>query len=527
MRPDYDAIIIGGDANGLVTAAMLAKAGQRVALFEARPTLGGIAATEELIPGFHFNVGEPDAGLFSDEILRALKLEDHGLDWIESPAAAFAPQADARALTLWRDPERNAAEIGAFSKRDAAAFPTFAAQNERFAAILSAIAHSIPPALKDNSTADLLQWAGIALKTRRLGKRDMMEFLRVLPLSAYHYLNQHFESEAIKGLFAALSVTQLMQGPRAAGTAFMLLYQQLGGQSAGYRSMRTVRGGNGALIQAQEAAARSQGVEIHTQQSVQSISVNNYRATGITLSSGETIAAKVVLSAADPRSTFLNLVGAPNLEPRVVRRLQNIKYRGSTASVHLALSALPEFHGAQGQAERLTGDIVICPSLDYAERAYDDAKYGRISQGLILIARIPSLLDPSLAPEGKHAMSITVRYAPFHLRDADWQSQRNKLADLVVETLAQYATRNTLSVQDARVITPLDYERDYGLPEGSFSHGQMGLDQLLLMRPIPGFNGYRSPLDGLYLCGPGAHPGGGLTGLPGFNAARQALKEVR
>lgn len=527
MKADYDAIVIGGDANGLVAAAMLAKAGQRLALFEPRASLGGIAATEELVPGFHFNVGYPDAGLFSPEAARILNLERHGLEWIDSPAAAFAPQADGRALTLWRDPERSVAELAAFSHKDAAAFPGFAAQNEKFAAVLAAMAQAIPPALKDNSTNNLLDWARIALKTRRLGRRDMMEFLRVLPLSAYHYLNQNFESDALKGLFAALSVTTLMQGPRAAGTAFMLLYQGLGGQSAGYRSSQLPRGGTGALIRALEAAARGQGVEIHTQSPVRSVFVKNYRAAGIVLATGETITARALLSAADPRNTFLDLVGAPNLEPRVVRRLQNIKYRGSTATVHLALSSLPEFPGATDDPSRISGDITISPSMDYAEHACDDAKYGRISQNPILIARIPSNLDPSLAPDGYHAMSITFRYAPYRLREAAWDAHRERLADLAIETLTLYVTRNTLNIKDAQVITPLDYERDYGLPEGSFTHGQMGLDQLLLMRPIPGFNGYRSPVDGLYLCGPGAHSGGGLTGLPGYNSARQALKEIR
>jgi phytoene dehydrogenase-like protein len=245
------------------------------------------------------------------------------------------------------------------------------------------------------------------------------------------------------------------------------------------------------------------------------------------LANGETISADTVLSSADPRTTFLNLLGPGQLEPRMMRRVRSVKLRGSTASVHLALSGPPEFAAAGSDAQLLSGDIVICPSLDYAERAYDDAKHGRMSALPVLIARIPSLLDSTLAPAGRHAMSIIVRYAPYKLAEGNWGAQRERLGDLAVDTLAQFTPNIKSLIANRKVISPLDYERDYGLAEGSEMQGQMGLDQLLLMRPVPGFVGYRSPIAGLYLCGAGAHPGGGVTGLPGIGAARQAHKEIR
>ncbi len=525
MSADFDMIVIGGGHNGLVAAAWLAKAGRNVLLLERRASLGGAAATEELFPGFHFNTGASDAGLLLPAVIEGLDLRANGLEFIESPVAAFAPQPDSRALTLWRDAEKSSFEIAALSAKDARAFLPFQKQNERFASVLVHFASLRPPTVKNNSFGLLAAWGRLALRVRGLGRRDMMELLRVAPMSAYQYLNEHFESKELKGLLASVSVTGLTQGPRASGTGFMLLYQQLGGPNGGYRSSQVVRGGVGKLSQALAKAAQSYGADIKTSAQVQSILSDSGRVFGVRMDNGEEFRSKAVLSSADPRTTFLGLLGAPQLEPRISRRLRNLKLRGSTATVHMALSGLPEFPAANGEAQRLSAAIVICPSLDYAEHAYDDAKYGRMSSHPILEAHLSSLLDPSLAPSGSHTLSIIFRYAPYKLQESDWDAQREKLGDLAVETLGQHAPNLKSLIQNRRVITPLDYEREYGLSEGSIMHGAMGLDQLLLMRPVPGFIGYRSPVHGLYLCGAGAHPGGGVTGAPGLNAARQAHGE--
>lgn len=514
----YDAVVIGGGHNGLAAAAWLAKAGRRVVLVEKRATFGGAASTEELFPGFHFNIGAPDARLLSPELMSKLELHKHGLEFIEAAVAAFAPLADGKNLTLWRDTERTAMELAAHSANDARAYWEFTRQRERFANTLSQMAHLRPPNLNKSPASLLFAWARLALRVRGLGGKDMMEFMRVLPMSSAQWLNEHFETDALKGLFGATAVTGLMQGPRASGTAFMLLYQLMGGLSG-----NAVRGGAGRVSAALAAAAKAHGAELRTGAGVAEILTENDAVHGVKLESGEVLEADAVLSSADPRTTFSGLVGPAKLEPRMYRRLRTLKLRGSTASVHLALSGLPTF-GVE--SERLTGDIIISPSLDYAERAYDDAKHGRVSSEPVLIIRIPSLLDSSLAPAGKHAMSVTVRYAPYKLSGSDWDAQREKLGDPVVETLSKYAPDLKSLINHRKVVTPLDYERDYGLAEGSEMHGQMGLDQLLLNRPAPGFVGYRSSIAGLYLCGAGAHPGGGLTGLPGMLAAQQAIKEA-
>lgn len=532
MTSQYDAIVIGSGHNGLVAALRLAKAGRKVLVLERHHVLGGAAATEELIPGFRFNIGAPNANLLSSQVLALLGSQ--APEFIESPVGAFAPMADGRNLTLWRDKERTAMELAQLSARDAQAYWEFTRQAERFAGVLSQMAHLRPPSLTTNPLGLLTAWARLALRLRGLGGKDMMEFLRILPMDADNWLNEHFEIEALKGLYAAYATTGLMQGPRASGTAFMLLYQLMGGQAA-----RAVRGGVGTVSAALAAATRAQGAELRTGAAVRRIQTADGRVRGVELEGGEIIEAAAVLSSADPRTTFIDLLGPAQLQPRIYRRLRSLKLRGSTASVHFALSALPEFTAANGEASRLQGDIVISPSPDYAERAYDDAKHGRLSAQPVLIARIPSLLDSSLAPSGQHAMSVTVRYAPYNVNKytgkqgntdsqvsaENWDTWREPLADLVTESLSQHALNLKPATLNRAVLTPLDYERTYGLAEGSEMHGQMGLDQLLLQRPVPGFVGYRSPIAGFYLCGAGAHPGGGLTGLPGLLAAEQALQE--
>lgn len=518
-RNTFDAIIIGGGHNGLVSAATLAKAGFRVLLLEQRDVLGGAAATEEPFSGYRFNTGADDAALFREDIARDLYLKMHGLQFRESPVSVFAPQADGSALTLWPDAARTAQALQSLNRSDAARYPAFAAQIDQMGSILRDMVLRTPPDLGQRQVGDLLSWGTVGLRLKRLGNREMMAFMRLLPMPAFEYLNEWFDDEALKGALAAPAITGTRQGPRSAGTTLMLLYQH----SNGFQRTRFVVGGIGALSQALADAARSNGAEIRTGAPVTRILLQDGQASGVQLESGEQLKARAVLSSADPRRTFFDLVGPTNLEPRFVRNVRNIIYRGSTAKVNLALSGLPAFHGQQN-LEQLNGHIVVSPSLDYLERAYDDAKYGRISRQPFLDVVIPTLTDPALASRGHHTMSIRMQYAPYALRESDWELQRESLGDLIIDTLSRVAPDLKQKILHRQVLTPLDWEREYGLTEGSIFHGQMGLDQLLVMRPVPAWNQYRTPLPSLYLCGAGAHPGGGVTGAPGYNAAREVAR---
>ncbi len=526
MAAEYDAIVIGGGHNGLVAAAYLGRAGLKTLLLERRPVLGGAAATEELFPGYRFNTGSQDAGMFHPAIITDLDLLNHGLVLLESPVVAFAPQPDGSALTIFRDLDRTVAEIGRFSPQDASRYPAYLATLEAYRRVLEEVVTRTPPDLGAGlGASDLLTWLKPALTLRSLGKRQMMAFLRFLPLTAVEFLDEWFETPALKGLLGAAGVAGAMQGPMASGTAFLMLYHMLGGKGYGFRASRFVRGGIGGLSQALAEAARGSGVEIRTDAAVDRITSGAGRATGVLLQGGELIASRAVLSSADPRRTFFDLLGPDRLPLRVVRQVKNIRFNGPAATVHLALSGLPVFQG-QPDLQALQGHILISPSLEYLERAFDDAKYGGYSRRPYLDAVIPSLQDPSLAPPGRHTLSITMQYAPGTLQESDWEAQRERLGDLIVNTLAAYAPGLTDLIQHRRVLTPLDYAADYALSGGSGYHGEMALDQLFFMRPVAGYGAYQSPLEGLYFCGAGSHPGGGVTGLPGRNAAREVLRRL-
>jgi phytoene dehydrogenase-like protein len=406
---------------------------------------------------------------------------------------------------------------------------------------------------------ELLKLLGPA---RQLSKKDIHDTLRILPMSVSDLLDEWFESDAVRGLIAARGITGITWGPRAAGTAYMLLYS-CAGDGRAFSSGGIVKGGMGGLTQALAGAARRYGVEIRTEAEVAEIVVERGQASGVRLANGQVVTAAAIISNADPRTTYMRLVDPQVLDPFFVKQVQNIKYRGSGARVHLALRELPQFTaltspsipplaGAEGGVEYLRGYTRIAPSLDYLEKAFDAAKYGQFARRPYLDVTIPSLADPSLAPAGQHAMSIYMQYAPYCLkqeREGDeearrrgtgeqgngrlegWRAgswddgQRRALGETVIDTLAEYAPNLKAAILDSRVLTPLDLETIYGLPEGNPNHGEMTLDQFLYMRPVPGYAQYRAPIQGLYLCGAGTHPGGGVTGLPGYNAAREILKD--
>jgi phytoene dehydrogenase-like protein len=525
MSSDYDIIVIGGGHNGLVAAAYLANRGERVLVLEARDVLGGAAATEEIFPGYLVDTGAGHAGLFRTEIATELDLEKHGLEYLESPISALALTPDG-ALRFWRDPNATRVEIERHSNVDAAHYLEFLSWIEDQVSTYLAAQDRVPPDVASKGLLGYLPglapWSRLALQLRRRGGKAVSNFLRTIPISAEQLLDEWFENPILKGALASSGIEGSMQGPKASGTGLMLLYQAANGFPP---PVRQIKGGIGALATALAEAATKRGAEIQTGVEVERILVSEYHATGVALSNGQEIRSKVIVSSADPRSTLLDLVGASNLELRVMRRTRNIRFRGSTAKVNFALDRLPEFRDVQAVAE-LSGRILVSPSTDYLERAYDDAKYRRWSRAPYLEMSIPTILDSARAPEGNHLLSAVVRYAPYHLEESDWDTQREAFGDHVVAAISQYAPDLSKSILHRQVLTPLDYERDYRLPEGSIYHGQMALDQLLMMRPISGYGRYRSPVEGLYFCGAGAHPGGGVTGAPGRNAAKVIVKDL-
>ena len=519
MSNTYDVLVIGADLNGLVTAAYLARAGKRVLVLDRHIQPGGPAITEEAFPGFRFDTVQHDAGWLNPAIVKDLDLARYGLTLIQSDVMAFEPGSG---LTLWRDVEKSTQSIARFSKVDAENWPAFNAQLIKLAAFLENTYTITPPQITTTSLEEMWSLAMLGRKWRRLGKRDMMEMVRALPMSVYEWLNDWFETDALKGVIGASGITNLRQGPRASGTALVLLHHLIG--AGAFRAMRTARGGIGCIAQAIADAAQQHGAEMRLNAEVIRIVVKNDRAVGVALASGEEIEAHKVVSSADARRTFFEWIGPEFLETNFMRAVQNIRYRGARAKVNLALSKLPRFDGADDSL--LRGVISISPDLDYLERAYDEAKYGRVSSQPYIEATIPSLNDPTLAPAGQHVMSIWMQYAPYELREGHWdEAQREALGDQVVNVLCDYAPNLKSSILKRQVLTPLDLETRFDAPEGNLYQGELMLDQFLFMRPVAGWAQYRTPIAGLYLCGAAAHPGGGAAGAAGYNAARAILKQ--
>jgi len=528
MNPvgNYDVIIIGAGHNGLVAAAYLAKAGRRTLVLEKREVIGGAAVTEEIFPGFMVSTVADAGGYLSAGARRDLKLDSH-VETLPSEAVAFCPQPDGSQLTIWRDTSRTVQEIARFSEADADAYPGFVDLMRKIADVVGGLMEVTPPDLPDVGLRDLREMLGLLGPVRRLGRKKFSEFLRVMPMPAADLLNEFFESDVVKAAIGASSVRGISWGPQEAGTAYTLLGAWAQSGTGLFRSASAVKGGMGALTEAIANAARGFGAEIRTGAPAAKVIVEDGRATGVRLASGDELTASVIVSNADPRTTFLELLEPRYLNASFVRHVRNIKYRGSAARIHLALRELPEFTAISGadDAARLRGPIQIAPSLDYVERAFDCTKYGQYSAHPYLDILIPTLGDPSLAPEGQHIMSITAKYAPYELRQGDWIAQKEAFADVVIDTLAEYVPGIRDAVLHRHVLAPTDLESIYGLPEGNPNHGEMTLDQFFHMRPVPGYARYRTPIAGVYMCGAGTHPGGSVTGIPGQNAAREILKD--
>lgn len=524
-----DVIVIGAGHNGLVAAAYLAKAGHKVMVFEKRSRVGGAAITQEIFPGFKASTVADGGGYLSQRVRDDLKL-DARVETLHSDAVAFCPQPDGSQLTIWRDTARTVAEIARFSEADAAAYPNFIDLMSRIAGVLRGMMDMTPPNLPNVGLADLRSGLSLLGPLWRLGRKNISELLRHLPMSTDDMLREHFDSPVVKVAIGASSIQHVSLGPRETGTALAMLQSWALSGTGLFRSASVIKGGMGALTGALADAARDFGAVIQTDAGVERVVIEGERVTGVKLESGETIAADIVVSNADPRTTFFKLLDPRKLGVSVTHDVRNIKYRGSSARIHLALRELPTFAAADSDPTlarvQLSAPIQIAPSLDDIERAFDCSKYGVYSDHPVLDVLIPSLSDPGLAPDGQHLMSITARYAPYSLREENWDDHREAFADRVIETLATYVPGIRDLILHRHVLVPTDLEREFGLPEGNPNHGEMMLDQFFHMRPVAGFADYRTPIKGVYICGAGCHPGAGVTGIPGANAAREILKDA-
>jgi phytoene dehydrogenase-like protein len=516
-------VVIGGGHNGLVAAAYLAKAGKRVTVVERAEQVGGILRPVVLADGFTAPGLVHTVGRLRDSVVTDLKLARHGYEPIAPAVRVFAPQPDGGAVTFWGDAEKTAAELKEAFPADAGRYAAFDKKIRAIASFLAYVNVATPPDTASPSIADAMAGLKLGKAFKDLGAKAGREAIRTLPMAVADLVGEELHAEALRGPLSTRGVLYTNLGPWAAGTAAVFLSDSAGNDGGAPGQSTFARGGTGALASALEAAAKSMGVTIRTGAEVAEITVRGGRATAVVLADGTELKADLIVSAVDPKRT-LRMVDPVELGPTMVWRAENIRQTGATAKVDLALGGLPVFPG--GDEERLRGRIVIGPSIDAVEHAADNYKYGRVPDEPMLEATIPSLTDASLAPERKHVMSVLVQAAPRHLREGDWSSQSDALGDVVLKTLDRYAPGLSSLVEARTVTTPEDFETGYGLTEGDLFHAAVGLDQWFAWRPLNQQARYRFVVNGLYLAGSGAHPGGGITGGPGANAARQLLKDL-
>ena len=527
MAQGYDAVVVGGGHNGLTAAAYLARAGKRVVVLERRHVLGGAAVTEEIFPGFRFSVFSYVVSLLRPEIIRELNLPKHGLEILPLDGTITPLDGDA----LWRvnDHGRTVRELRRFSKNDAEAYEEYGQLMVEMARFIKPILSVVPP---DPGKVNPMEWlplVGLAKGFKDLPQRLQQTFIQLMTMSAADFLDQWFETDPLKATMSASGIIGTFQGPRSPGTAYVLLHHYMGEIDGAFRAWGIPRGGTGGVSSAIASAARALGVEIRTEAPVARIDVRGGRATGVTLESGEEIKAGVVLSSLDSNLTFLKLLEPGTLEPEFEGEVKRYKYRGSSGKVNLALDGLPELASKPGKGEWLRGAISFSPSLDYMERAYDDAKYGNFSRRPYIDMIIPTLVDPSMAPPGKHIVSCFVQYAPYHLADGrEWSDEeRERFGENVIDTLEERFPTIRERILHKMFITPKDIEDTTGLTEGNIFQGELSLEQLFFNRPVPGWARYRTPVRDLWMCGSATHPGGGIMGAPGRIAALEVLKTQR
>jgi phytoene dehydrogenase-like protein len=525
MSTRYDVAVVGGGHNGLVAAAYLARAGRKVLVLERRHVLGGAAVTEEVFPGFRFSVCSYVVSLLRPEIIRDLDLPRHGLEILPLDGT-FTPMPGGDHLWRTSDHARTRREIYRHSPVDAEAYDEYSRAMVEMARFVKPILSMVPPDPFSFDLGGMRRLAGLVERFRGLTRGQQRSLLQLMTTSAADLLDQWFETDVLKATMSASGIIGTFLGVRSPGTAYVLLHHYMGEIDGAFRSWGFSRGGTGAISLAIAGAAREAGVEIRTEAPVERIEVRGGRATGVVLAGGEEIEAGVVLSSADPRVTFLRLCPAGSLDEGFLAGVRRYRFRGSSGKVNLALDALPDFTCLPGSGAHLRGAISISPSVEYMERAYDEAKYGSFSRRPYVDMVIPSLTDPSVAPPGKHILSCFVQYAPYALREGSWDEKREAFGDTVVDTIAEYAPNIRRIIRHRQVLTPLDLEREWGLSEGNIFQGELSLEQLFFLRPVPGWARYRTPVRGLYMCGSATHPGGGIMGAPGRLAALEVLKDV-
>ena len=523
-RTSYDAIVIGGGHNGLVNAAYLARAGLNVLVLESRHVLGGAAVTEEVFPGFKFSVCSYVVSLLRPEIIRELELPRHGLEILPLDGT-FTPMPNGDHLWRMGDHGLTRREIARHSRLDAEAYDDYAKAMVEMARFVKPILGMIPPDPLGFDPQGLGELLSLASGFRALPRASQRNLIQLMTTSAIDLLDRWFETDVLKATMSASGIIGTFQGVRSPGTAYVLLHHYMGEIDGAFRSWGFARGGTGAISEAIASAAREAGVTIRCKARVGAILQKDGRASGVALANGDEIDAKVVVSSLDPRQTFLRLLSEDALPSSFRDQVRRYKLRGSSGKVNLALDGLPDFSCLPGPGAHLHGAISISPSVDYMERAYDQAKYGEFSSRPYIDMVIPSLTDPSVAPPGKHILSCFVQYAPYKLREGTWDEKREAFGDAVVDTISEYAPNLKKLILHRQVLTPLDLEREFGLTEGNIFQGELSLEQLFFLRPVPGWARYRTPIKGLYMCGSATHPGGGIMGAPGRISAMELLKD--
>ena len=524
MAAKYDVIVIGGGHNGLVNAAYLAKAGKKVLVLERRHVLGGAAVTEEVFPGFKFSVCSYVVSLLRPEIIRDLDLPRHGLEILPLDGT-FTPMPNGDYLWRVNDHGKTHREIARHSKLDAEAYDEFGKAMQAMCRFVKPILGMVPPDPWTLDPRELMKLLFIGRRFQNMESGDKYNQVQLMTMSAVDFLDQWFETDVLKATMSASGIIGTFLGVRSPGTAYVLLHHYMGEIDGAFRAWGFARGGTGAISDAIGDAAREAGAEIRTRAATAKIIVKGGKAVGVALTNGDEFYADVISSSVDPRHTFIEFLDPGTLPGEFVEGVKRYKYRGSSGKVNLALDGLPNFKCIPGEGAHLRGAISISPSVEYMERAYDDAKYGHFSRRPYIDMVIPSLTDPSVAPPGKHVMSCFVQYAPYKLAPGlHWDTEKEKFGDTVIDTLAEHAPNIKDIILDRQVVTPLDLEREWGLSEGNIFQGELSLEQLFFLRPVPGYSRFRTPVKNLYMCGSATHPGGGIMGAPGRLAAIEILK---